>query len=195
MSYFSLISLDMGLIFLLKHIGPSCVQISFPSFSPTSRKAYVELRVGESWRHTYSSCVAKSKTGSLGETSHKPWSRCASVWNFCGWYMNSFHEIFLSYLFGHGLTFFWNTLDLHVSIFLFFLFWIPSTFMCPEIFFNSPCLCNLERIAMNNMEFIFCGMKWNGMILHNFRCRIYEMHLSKCHNNLTKLKEITCFIL
>ena len=131
-----------------------------PSFSPTSRKAYVELRVGKSWRHTCSSCVAKSKTGSLGETSHKPWSRCASVWNFCGRYMYSFHELFLSYFFGHGLTFFWNTLDLHVSIFLFFLFWIPLTFMCPEIFFNSPCLCNLERIAMNNMEFIFCGMEW-----------------------------------
>jgi len=30
--------------------------------------------------------------------------------------------------------------------------------MCPEIFFNSPCPCNLERIAMNNMEFLFCGM-------------------------------------
>ena len=90
-----------------------------PSFSPTSIKAYVELRVGKSWRHTCSSCVAKSKTGSLGETSHKPWSRCASVWNLWMIYELLSWDISLLFSFGHGLTFFWNTLVLHVSTFLF----------------------------------------------------------------------------
>ena len=102
-----------------------------PSFSLTSRKAYVELRVGKSWRHTYSSCVAESKTGSLGERSHKPWSRCASVWNLWMIYELLSWAISLLFSFGHGLTFFWNTLDLHVSKFLFFLFWMLWTFMCP----------------------------------------------------------------
>ena len=34
------------------------------------------------WRHTCFSYFTKSKTRSKGETSHKPWSRCASVWIF-----------------------------------------------------------------------------------------------------------------
>ena len=144
-----------------------------PSFSPTSIKAYVELWVGQSWRHTCSSCVAKSKTGSLGETSHKPWSRCASVWNFCGWFMNSFHELFLSYFLGHGLNLSFETYWTFMcpNFFSFFFFWILWTFMCPTLLFlscfhehvlylSSPCPCNLERIAMINMEFIFCGMEW-----------------------------------
>ena len=63
-----------------------------------------------------------------------------------------------------------NTLDLHVSNSFFFL----SCFHEHVLYLSSPCPCNLERIAMNNMEFIFCGMKWNGMILHNFRCRSWR---------------------
>ena len=54
--------------------------------------------------------------------------------------------------------------------FSFFFFWILWTFMCPTFFsscflehvlyFFSLCPCNLDKIVMNNMDFLFCGMGW-----------------------------------
>ena len=141
-----------------------------PSFSLTSRKAYVELRVGKSWRHTYSSCVAESKTRSLGETSHKPWSRCASVWNLWMIYELLSWAISLLLSFGHGLTFFWNTLDLHVSTFLlFFSFFFEYLGLHVSTFFlTSPCPFNFQ--CRSWQKYVECTWSWSWE---------YEMHLSK----------------
>jgi len=124
--------------------------------------------------------------------------------------MNSFHELFLSYFLldmGYlSLETHWTFMCLHFS----FSFEYLGPLCVHSLFFfdDCPCPSNLERIVMNNMEFIFCGMKWNGMILHNFRCRSWRNMWSvrdldhgnmKCisrkgHNNLTKLKEATSCI-
>ena len=85
----------------------------------------------EDWRHTCFSYFAKSKTGSEGETSHKPWSICASVWIFLVdgvWtplYAPSLS--FLSFwIWGYLLLFFltclsmWHTFFGYASFFLFF---------------------------------------------------------------------------
>jgi len=81
-------------------------------------------------------------------------------------------------------------------------------------FMHSPCPFswndNLERVVMNNMEFLFVGWYvWmDEVFLHNFRCRSwqkcvectwswsweYEMYLTMDRNNLTKLNEITSCI-
>ena len=137
---------------------------SLPSFSPISRKAYVELRVGKSWRHTCSSCVAKSKTGSSRRNKSQTLIKMCKCVEFL-WMVNELLSWAISLLFLWTWANFLlkhigpscvkisflsllNTLDLHVSNFF------------SLSFFNSPCLCNLERIAMINMEFIFCGMEW-----------------------------------
>ena len=138
----------------------------------------------------------------LGETSHKPWSRCASVWNLWMIYELLSWAISLLFSFGHGLTFFWNTLVLHVSTFLFSPFFKYLGPSC-VYFFNSPCPFNLERIAMNIMEFLFCGLDAQLPVWKLAKiCGVYVIlimgiwnaSLKKGHNNLTKLKEITSCI-
>jgi len=141
------------------------------------------LGSGKSRRHTCSSFVAKSKIGSEGETSHKPWSRCASVNIFIlyGWYfkllswtisLSPFLSLDMGYLF---LSFFsLNTWTFMCPI---LFFWILWTFICPISFFSScflkhvfylflhsPCPFswndNLERVVMNKMEFYLLGWNW-----------------------------------
>ena len=98
----------------------------------------------EDWRHTYLSYLAKSKTGSKGETSHKPWSRCASVWIFLVdgvWtplYAPSLS--FLSFLFGSRAIYFfltclsmWHTFFRYASFILFSFFWHAEACGIPSL--------------------------------------------------------------
>ena len=114
---------DLTFAFWIPHQGKV-----LPSFSPISRKAYVELRVGKELKAYLFLYVAKSKTGSKGETSHKPWSRCACVWIF-GWMVYELLSwtisLLYSFFFGHGLS---------LSFSPFFL--NTWTFKCPTIFFS-----------------------------------------------------------
>ena len=99
---------------------------------------FVELSVWRIWRQTCFSYLAMSKTGSKGETSHKPWSRCASVWEYLFFFVWRMDEllcmIHLSSLFSMDVDYlslffsFWHalwacgisSLRMYLSFFIFF---------------------------------------------------------------------------
>ena len=93
----------------------------------------------EDVKATCFSYFTKSKTRSKGETSHKPWSRCASVWIFLvdgGW--NSFIWILsLQFFFGMGYIFslFFDTPCRCVAYLLWVCIFSPSL----SLSFDMPC--------------------------------------------------------
>ena len=111
----------------------------------------------EDMKATCFSHFAKSKTGSKGETSHRPWSRCASVWIFLvndGW--NSFIWILppleyfffgMGYIFSFFLFFFFDTPCGHVA----YLLWV-----CIFSLFFLTCLVGMWHTFFGYASFI-CG--------------------------------------
>ena len=80
----------------------------------------------EDWRHTCFSYFAKSKTVSKRETSHKPWSRCASVWIFFVdgvWTPLYAPSLYFSFFLDKGLSFL-SSLFFDMPKYVAYLLWV-----------------------------------------------------------------------
>ena len=142
----------------------------------------------EDVKATRFSHFAKSKTGSKGETSHKPWSICASVWIFLVddgrelLYMNSLSlVIFLVWaIFFFSLSLFWHTLwvcgipslGMHLFSFFWHALWacgIPSLGMHLLFLLYSPyiMMITLEWDKHGTSWSFICG--WIGDVLAIFQ--------------------------
>ena len=140
----------------------------------------------EDWRHTCFSYFAKSKTGSKGETSHKLWSRCASVWIFLvdGVWNPLYGPSLLFFFLDKGLSFlsflflFFFDMPKHVTYLLwvcifYLFFWhteacgIPSLGMHLLLFFlHSPISFDVflrESGVIRKHGVLFCG--WMDVLL------------------------------